>query len=52
MLDITQDCSSQDLRIVKLQKEEFRFYKAQLIERKVQPIESNFLQILNQAQSL
>ena len=50
MLDIAQDYSSQD-STVKLQKEEFKFYEARLIKRKVRSIESRFLQILNQAQS-
>ena len=52
VLDIAQDCSSQDSRTVKLQKEDFRFCEARLIERKVRPIKSHFLQILNQVQSL
>ena len=43
MLDIAQDCSSQDLRTVKLQKEEFRFCETQPIEIKVRPIESRIL---------
>ena len=52
MLDIAQDCLSQDSRTVKLQKKEFRFCEAQPIIRKVRPIESRILQILNQVQSL
>ena len=51
VLDITHVCSSQDLRTVKLQKEEFRICKAQPIERKARPIENRFLGNLNQAQS-
>ena len=52
MLDIAQDCSSQDSRIAKLQKEEVSLCEARLIERKVRPIEICNLQNLNQAQSL
>ena len=52
MLDIAQVDSSQDSRPVNLQKEEFRNCKAQLIERKVRPIELCFLQILNQTRKL
>ena len=33
MLDITQDCSSQDSRTVKLQKEEVSYCEARQIER-------------------
>ena len=51
VLDITHVCSSQDLRTVKLQKEEFIICKAQPIERKARPIENRFLRNLNQAQS-
>jgi len=47
VLDIAQKCSSQDLRIVKLHKEEFSFCKPRPIKRKVQSIESRILQILN-----
>ena len=46
VLDIAQDCSSQD-STVKLQKEEFRFYEARLIKRQVRPIKSHFLHILS-----
>ena len=47
MLDIAQDCSSQDSRIAKLQKEEVSLCEARLIERKVRPIEIRNLQNLN-----
>ena len=43
MLDIAHDGSSQDSRIVKLQREEFRIYKARLIEIQTQPIEYQIL---------
>jgi len=51
MLDITHVGSSQDSRIVKLQKEEFRIYKTWSIERQTRPIKNWILQNLNQAQS-
>ena len=35
MLDIAHVSSSQDLKTVKLQKEEFRICKAQLIKRQI-----------------
>ena len=49
MLDIAQVDPSQDSRIVKLQKEEFKNCKAWPIERQIWLIETRFLQIINQA---
>ena len=50
-VEIAHDGSSQDLRTVKLQKEEFKLCKARPIERNAQPIKDRFLQNLNQTQS-
>ena len=38
VLDITQIDTSQDIKTYKLQKEEFKNYQAQLIERDFRPI--------------
>ena len=46
MLDTTHDGSSQDSRIVKLQREEFKICKARLIERQTQLIEYQIYRIL------
>ena len=46
MLDIAQDCSTQDSRIVKLQKEKVNFSETRPIERKARLIESRNLQNL------
>ena len=46
MLDIAQDYSTQDSRIVKLQKEEVNFSETRPIERKARLIESRSLQNL------
>lgn len=49
VLDFAQDCSSQELRTVKLQKEEVSYYEARPIERQIRLIENRVMQILNQA---
>ena len=51
VLDISHTSSSQDSRIVKLQKEKFRICKVWPIERQARPIENRVLQNLNRAQS-
>ena len=50
MLDIAQVDPSQDSRIIRLQKEEFRNCNARPIKRQVRVIETR--QILNQARKL
>ena len=42
MLDIAQDCTNQDSRTFKLQKREFKFYKAQPIENRKKVNSANF----------